>query len=99
MNSFSPQIMQMNDQEYWAYQEKCTELATLLSNAIDYMMHHIFEGRCLDPQQWESLFLALNQAVMMKEYLGRNCANLINIAQEFLDQLTAWKQEMGERLN
>ena len=58
--------MEMSDQEHYAYMEHCERLTTMLNRSIDLLMHHIFEGRCKDPQEWEALFKAVNQAVFMK---------------------------------
>ena len=99
MQAIGPFIMQMTDQEYWSHMDHCGRVAVLLSQAIDKMMRFIFEGRATTYEQWESLFTAINQAVLMKNYLSMNCANLLNIAEDFLAQVADWQQEITETLN
>jgi len=88
----------MGDQEYWSHQEKCNRLAGMLSNVIDLLMHYIFEGRSKNKQEWEILFKAIQQAVVIKDYLNGNCANLLTIAEDFLAQASDWKQEIDSKL-
>lgn len=99
MSFVGPFICEMGDQEYWCYQEKCSRLAVMLSRTIDTLMHYIFEGRTRNAEEWESLFKAINQAVLMKEYLDRNCANLLTIAEDFLAQACEWQREVETHLN
>ena len=99
MSFIEPLIFEMNDQEYWSHQEKCNRLATMLSKVIDTLMHYIFEGRAQNyPEEWESLFKAINQAVLIKEYLDKNCANLLTIAEDFLAQAFEWQRDVENKL-
>jgi hypothetical protein len=90
---------QMDDQQYWSHHEHCHRLAGMLSAAIDGLMHYIFQGKCKDPEHWEKLFKALNQAVFMKEYLSLCCSNVLTIAEDFLAQFEEWKVEVQAQLN
>lgn len=99
MQAIGPFVMNMTDQEYWSHMDKCSQVVGQLSQAIDNIMHFIFEGRSKNYGEWESLFTAVNQAVMMKQYLSMNCSNLLNIAEDFLIQVAEWKQEIEENLN
>lgn len=92
-------IMQLEDQEYNSYLERCDRVTALLDQAINHLMHYIFEGHSSNGQEWESLFTALNQAVFMKSYLKMNCSNLLSIADDFLEQVEAWREEVRTRLN
>ena len=90
--------MDMNDQDYWSHQEKCNRLAGLLSGIIDRLMHYIFEGRTNNSEEWETLHKAISQAVVIKEYLERNFANLLTIAEDFLAQAFEWQTEVQAKL-
>ena len=92
-------IADMNDQEHWAYMEHCDRLTGLLAKAIDHIMHHLFQGSCQNPQDWEALFKAVSQAVFMKEYLTMYCSNIVGVAEDFLTQIEAWQQEVQTKLN
>lgn len=86
--------MQNNDQENWEYQEHCERLAAALGETIDLVMRYIFEGKCRSPQELETLFKAVNQALMMKDYLSGHNSNLVRIAGNFLAQFEQWLQEL-----
>ena len=99
MSNLPPQIMQMNDQEYWSYLERCNHLSLLLSTTIDMVMRNVFSGRFAnDPEQWEVLLKAMNQASLMKAFLEMNCANLINLADDFIAQAMEWQHEIDSKL-
>lgn len=98
MSFYGPFVFEMNDHEYDSHQEKCTRLAVMLSRAIDTLMHYVFEGRSKNTLEWETLFKAIQQAVLIKEYLDRNCANLLTIAEDFLAQANEWEQEVRDHL-
>ena len=99
MSFVGPFIMEMGDQEYWAHLEKCNRLSALLSKAIDDMMHYIFEGKCKDKNQWETLFVSLSRAVFMKEYLQMYLTNIGAITEDFLVQFEDWNAELAQTLN
>ena len=88
----------MTDPQFYHYAETCTRLVGMLDQAIDSLMRHIFEGKCQNPSQWESLFKAVSQAVFMKEYLTGYCSSLVLIAQDFLVQWEEWIHEMKTNL-
>lgn len=99
MSFVGPYVMDMGDQEHWAFMEKCDRLAFMLSNVIDRLMHYIFQGLVTDREYWEPLIKALNHAVMIKDYLTSHCSNLITIAEDFLAQYMQWLSEMEGQLN
>lgn len=98
MSFVGPFIVDMNDREYDSHQEKCARFAIMLSSVIDTLMHYIFEGKSKDCLEWEVLFKAVQQAVLIKDYLDRNCANLLTIAEDFLAQAEEWHHEVGSKL-
>ena len=99
MTTRAKPIIDMEDQEHWSYMEHCERLTGMLSRSIDHIMHHVLQGHCRDPAQWESLFKAVTQAFFMKEYLSMYCSNLLPIAEDFLTQIEAWQKELQEKLN
>ena len=99
MSTVGPFIMDMSDQEYWSHMEKCDRLAIALSRIIDLLMHHIFEGKAESPQVWEELFVVLNQAILIKEYLTRNCANLLTIAEDLVCMVIEWQRDLERKVN
>ena len=99
MSLQGPNIFEMNDQQYWGHMEDCSQMAAMLSEAIDKLMHYIFQGKSKDTENWEPLFAGVNQAVLMRQYLSSNRANLLSIAQDFLDQVEEWQQELAAKLN
>ena len=98
MTFVGPFIFDMNDQEYYSHQENCSRLAAMLSKVIDRLMHYIFEGRSQNKEDWESLFKAIQQAVLIKHYLDNNTANLLTIAEDFLAQAVDWERDVEAKL-
>jgi hypothetical protein len=91
--------MQMNNTEHhWNYMENCERLVAMLDKSLDLIMNHIFQGKCKNPQELDSLFKAVNQAVFMKEYLSVYGSNLQTIAEEFLIQVHEWQDELQNKL-
>ena len=98
MNFFEKNQMEMNNTEHWHYMEYCERLVAMLDKSLDLIMNHIFQGKCRNHQEWESLFKAVNQAVFMKEYLSVYGSNLLIITQDFLAQIQEWQDELQNKL-
>ena len=98
MTFYGPFVLKMNDREYDSHQDKCREMSTILSKVIDRLMHYIFEGRCENTDDWESLFTVVQQAVVIKQYLDNNTANLITISEDLYSQAQEWEKEVKSRL-
>ena len=88
----------MNSSEHWHYMEYCERLVAILDKSLDLIMNHIFQGKCRNHQEWESLFKAVNQAVFMKEYLSVHGSNLTKITEDFLAQIQEWQNELQNKL-
>ena len=98
MNNIGEHVMQMGNQEYNSYLERCQKLTTSLDQAICLLMHFIFEGRACLQHEWEMLFRVLSQAVFMKHFLSSNRHNLCTISEDFLADLEEWKLHIEDRL-
>lgn len=99
MTNVGENVILMGGQDYHCYLERCQRLTTLLDQAITFLMHFIFEGRSRDHHEWETLFKAVSQAVLMKYFLSSNHSDLCTISEDFLAQLEDWKQDIEDRHN
>ena len=86
-------------EEHWLYLEHCETLTKMLTKSIDAIMRYIFEGRCTNPQDWETMFRAVTHATFIREYLAAYNSNLFQVAESFLLQFEDWNRELSNRLN
>lgn len=91
--------MNISDMGYYHYMTTCDELKAKLEKCITFLMHYIFEGRCKDRDQWETLLVSLTRAVFMKEYLQIYLTNIGGITEDFLFQFEDWHAELTKTLN
>jgi hypothetical protein len=99
MSFIGKNVIEMTDIEHFCYMENCNRLSNMLQAATDELMNYIFQGKCQNPEQWENIFKAVNQAVFLKEYLKVYCTNITAIAEDFLAQIEEWKNELATVLN
>lgn len=99
MDKATPTVITMTDMEYYQYMASCDELKGKLDQCINFLMHYIFEGKCKDRGQWESLFYGLTRAVFIKEYLQLYMTNVGCITEDFLTQFEEWHAELTRSIN
>ena len=79
----------------WQHEQYCEKLSRALTETIDVMMKHIFDGKCRSPQELEDLFKAVNHALFLRDYLRNQNSSLTKIAAMFLGQFEDWIVQMG----
>ena len=89
----------MTKLDYDIYMINCQEFSEKLDKTIQFLMHFIFEGKCVDRNQWDTLFMNVCKAVFLKDYLQTYVTNIGYIASDFLSQFEDWHADVIANLN
>ena len=66
------------------HEQACMNVALSLESAIEMITRYLTSGFATSPSQWRELFMALFQALFLREYISKYRANIMEIADNFL---------------